>query len=123
MTVELRKVAGGYVLFIPDALAAEAGLRDGVPIEADVMAEMLVVKEPAFVAAAREAMYARMTPDTFPDPHEPQPDWWRSPERRVDGLTGLWWTVPTLQEGDMFGSARLLPSFFAARLGGSLALQ
>ena len=71
MTVQLKKVGGGYELFIPDELAAQAGFRDGVTVEAEVMAEMLVLMQPEYVAAARDAWLAGITPETMHDPHEP----------------------------------------------------
>lgn len=70
MTARLTKVDGGYQLFIPDAMAAEAGLRDGVTVEADVMAEWLVVRQPEFVEAARRAAAERITRETLHDPRE-----------------------------------------------------
>lgn len=71
MTVRLRRVDGGYELFIPEELARQAGLGEGVPVEAEIMAEQLLVRQPQFVAAAREVMFARITPETLHDPHEP----------------------------------------------------
>ncbi|MFO0850283.1 MAG: hypothetical protein U0871_17250 [Gemmataceae bacterium] len=71
MTVQLKKVEGGYGLFIPDELAAQAGLRDGAVVEVEVMAHMLVVKQPEYFEAARDAWLAGITPETMPDPHEP----------------------------------------------------
>jgi antitoxin component of MazEF toxin-antitoxin module len=65
MRVLLRRVDGGYELFIPDELAAGAGLSDTVPVEADLMAEMILVKQPAFVSAARQAQYDKITPETL----------------------------------------------------------
>ena len=84
MTTTVRKVDGGYVLFVPDDLAARVGLREGVPIEADEMADWLIIKEPAFVERKRAEMIARITPETLHDPHEPYVP---SPElRRLLGL-------------------------------------
>lgn len=71
MDVQLRKVDGGWDVFIPDELADQAGFRPGVRVEAAMMAEMLVLQQPEFVAAARDAMFARITPDTLHDPREP----------------------------------------------------
>ena len=65
MTVKLTKVDGGYQLFIPDELASQVGFAEGVAIEADVLAEMLVLKQPEFVTAARAAIYSQITPDTL----------------------------------------------------------
>lgn len=71
MTVQLRRVDGGYELFIPEELAQRAGLAESVPVEAEVVAEQLLVYQPQFVEAAREASFARITPETLHDPHEP----------------------------------------------------
>ena len=75
MTVVLKKVEGGFQLFVPDELASQVGLREGVTVVAEVMAEMLLIQQPEFVHAAREAMYDRMTPDLFPagQDHYPPP--------------------------------------------------
>lgn len=71
MTVQLKKVDGGYEVFIPEELARQAGLTESVPVEAEVVAEQLLVYQPQFVEAAREALIARITPETLHDPHEP----------------------------------------------------
>ena len=71
MIVQLRRVAGGYELFVPEELARQAGLKEGVTVEAEVVAEQLLVRQPQFVEAARDALVARITPDTLHDPHEP----------------------------------------------------
>lgn len=71
MTVQLKKVPGGYELFIPDEMAHQAGLREGVELQAEVLAEQLLVRQPEFVETARAALIAKITPESLHDPHEP----------------------------------------------------
>ncbi|MGL6095567.1 MAG: hypothetical protein ACRC7O_07210 [Fimbriiglobus sp.] len=66
MTVTLTKVDGGFQLVIPDDLAAKAGLAAGLPVVLSAVAEMVMIHQPEFVAAAREAMFARITPENLP---------------------------------------------------------
>lgn len=68
MTVQLRKVDGGWEVFIPDEMANLVGFREGVPLQSEVMAEMLMIQQPELVQAARDAMFARITPEMLPDP-------------------------------------------------------
>jgi antitoxin component of MazEF toxin-antitoxin module len=65
MQIQLKKVPGGYELFISEELATGAGLTEGQPIEVVALADQLVISNPDFVRAAREAFYARITPETL----------------------------------------------------------
>lgn len=68
----VRKVAGGYELFIPDELATRTGITDGVVVEVAKMADMLMVRQEEFVKAKRAEVWANFHPSQFPD-NEPYP--------------------------------------------------
>jgi bifunctional DNA-binding transcriptional regulator/antitoxin component of YhaV-PrlF toxin-antitoxin module len=70
MTVQLKKVDGGYELFIPDEVAVRNGLDRGGVVLLDAGDEV-IVRCPEHRAAVLRGMIERITPDTLPDPREP----------------------------------------------------
>jgi bifunctional DNA-binding transcriptional regulator/antitoxin component of YhaV-PrlF toxin-antitoxin module len=68
----VRKVEGGYELFIPDELAARTGISDEVMVEIAEMADMLMVRQEEFLQAKRAEVWANFHPSQLPD-NEPYP--------------------------------------------------
>lgn len=68
----VRKVKGGYELFIPDELAARTGISAEVVVEIAEMADMLMVRQEEFVQAKRAAEWASFHPSQLPG-NEPYP--------------------------------------------------
>ena len=69
----VRKVEGGYEVFIPHELAARTGITDDVVVEIAEMADMLMVRQEEFVQAKRAAEWANFHPSQLHDPNEPYP--------------------------------------------------
>lgn len=73
MPAKLRKVDGGYELFIPDDYAAATGLTPELIADLELMGDMLWVRQPEFIAKKREEMWTNFHPSQLHDPHEPYP--------------------------------------------------
>lgn len=63
MQVQLRKVAGGYELFIPEEVASSAALSDVVSVEAKVLGDRLMIWQPEHTQKKFEEMVAKITPE------------------------------------------------------------
>jgi hypothetical protein len=71
MPARLRKVEGGYELFIPDDYADAVGIAPGVVADLELMGTMLWVRQMAFFERKRSEMIAGLRPYEERDPHEP----------------------------------------------------
>lgn len=71
MPARVRKVAGGYELFIPDDVSDETGIVPGAPVILNVVGHMLLVQELDFMDRARAAEPVYNGPPQVRDPHEP----------------------------------------------------
>jgi bifunctional DNA-binding transcriptional regulator/antitoxin component of YhaV-PrlF toxin-antitoxin module len=67
----VRKVDGGYEVFVPDDLAARTGISTDVVVEIAEMADMLMVRQEEFLERKRAEMWANFHPSQLHDPHEP----------------------------------------------------
>ena len=71
MPAKLRKVDGGYELFIPDDYAAAVGIAPDVVADLELMGPMLWVRQMEFFERKRAEMIANVRPYWDNDPHEP----------------------------------------------------
>lgn len=71
MDVQLRKVDGGWDVFIPDELADQAGFAGRADLTIRVAAWQVMIGSPSFVRDEQNKMFDRITPETLHDPHEP----------------------------------------------------
>lgn len=71
MPAQLRKVDGGYELFIPDDVSEETGIVEGAPVVLNVVGHQLLVQELEFIERARAAEPVYSGPPQVRDPHEP----------------------------------------------------
>ncbi len=71
MPARVRKVEGGYELFIPDSVSDETGIADGAPVILNVVGNILLVQEPEFIERARAAEPKYTGPPQVHDPFEP----------------------------------------------------
>jgi bifunctional DNA-binding transcriptional regulator/antitoxin component of YhaV-PrlF toxin-antitoxin module len=73
MPAQLRKVDGGYELFIPDDYAEAVGIAPGVVADLELMGDMLWVRQHQFIEQRRAERWANFDPSQLHDPHEPYP--------------------------------------------------
>ncbi len=71
MPAKLRRVDGGYELFIPDGYAAATGLTTEAAADLEVMGDMLWVRQPEFIEKKRAEKWANFDRSQLHDPHEP----------------------------------------------------
>jgi hypothetical protein len=71
MTVQLRKVDGGWEVFIPDEMAAQVGVPERSDFVMRVSAWQVMIGSPTFIREEQSKMFDRITPETLPDPREP----------------------------------------------------
>jgi hypothetical protein len=71
MPAQLRKVDGGYELFIPDDFAEAVGIVPGAVADLELMGTMLLVRQMEFFERKRSEMIAGLRPYEERDPHEP----------------------------------------------------
>ena len=70
MELQLKRVAGGWAVFIPDAVAAGIGITETSENEVLVMGEELVVRCPEHRRQTLERMIASITPEMIHGPYE-----------------------------------------------------